>query len=85
VAFGFLVEETPPTEFEIWPENYLALQVFCACSDDWNKDYRGQYLSINKMALGVVMEFLEVTNRKEMFTNILVMQNAVLEVLSHGR
>lgn len=31
------------------------------------------------------MEFLEVTNRKEMFTNILAMQNAALEVLSDGR
>jgi hypothetical protein len=30
------------------------------------------------------MDFMEVTNRKEMFIDILAMQNAALEVLSNG-
>jgi hypothetical protein len=64
--------------------NLEVLQVFCACGDDWKITPKGQYKSIDKLALGAVMEMMEVANRKEMLTDIIVMQNAALEVLSNG-
>jgi len=64
--------------------NLLVLQVFCACEDDWKQTPQGKYKSIDKLALGVVMEMMGVTDRKEMLTDIITMQNAALEVLNHG-
>lgn len=64
--------------------NLEALQVFCACSDDWKLTPQGQYKSIDKSALGVVMEMMGVADRKNMLTQILIMQDAALEVFGHG-
>jgi len=64
--------------------NQEALEVFCALGDDWKVTPKGQYKSIDKLALGAVMEMMEVANRKEMLTNIIIMQNAALEILSNG-
>jgi hypothetical protein len=83
-AFGFKLEEEIKSHCEVWELNHLALQVFCACTDDWKFDRAGQYKSIDKLALGAVMEMMGVSDRKSMFTDILIMQNAALEVLSNG-
>lgn len=64
--------------------NLEAMQVFSACSDDWKLSPQGKYKSIDKLALGVVMEMMGVTNRKEMLTDIIAMQNAALEVINNG-
>lgn len=70
--------------FELWEMNLEALQVFCACSDDWKITPQGQYKSIDKLALGAVMKMMEVSNQKEMLSNIICMQHAALEVLGNG-
>lgn len=62
--------------------NLVAMQVFCACSDDWKLTPQGKYKSIDKLALGVVMEMMEVTDRKEMLTDIIAMQNAALGLIN---
>lgn len=64
--------------------NLVAMQVFSACGDDWKLNPQGKYKSIDKLALGVVMEMMGVTNRKEMLTDIIAMQNAALEVINNG-
>lgn len=64
--------------------NLQALRVFCACGEDWKVTPNGKYKSIDKLALGAVMEMMEVTNRKEMLTDVIFMQNAALEVLDNG-
>lgn len=74
-----------PKAFEVWVENWPAVELFCACSDDWHKDKRGQYLSINKVALGSVMAMFEIENKKAMLFDILAMQDAALGVLGNGR
>jgi len=80
-----LVSEIKPQEyFEIWEMNLQALQVFCACGDDWKLTPQGKDKSIDKLALGAVMEMMEVANKKQMLTDIIIMQNAALEVLSNG-
>jgi hypothetical protein len=83
-AVGLKLEEEVVKHCEVWELNQLTLQVFCACTDDWKLDLAGQYKSIDKLALGAVMEMMGVSDRKSMFTDILIMQNAALEVLSNG-
>jgi len=78
------MDELVETHFDLWEMNYPVLQVFCACSDDWKITQQGKYRSIDKLALGAVMEMMEVTNRKEMLTDIIAMQNAALEILNNG-
>ena len=68
----------------MWDMNLVAMQVFCTCSDDWKLTPQGKYKSIDKLALGAVMEMMEVADRKEMLTDIIAMQNAALEVVNNG-
>jgi hypothetical protein len=83
-AFGYKSDFTPAPQFELWEMNLEAYEVFCACRDDWHKNRQGQYLSIMKPALNSIMDMMTVTNKKQIFYDILAMQDAALEVLSHG-
>lgn len=83
-AFGLAPEIEIQDHFELWDMNLEAMQVFSACSDDWKMTLQGRYKSIDKLALGVVMEMMGVTNRKEMLTDIIAMQNAALRVINNG-
>lgn len=84
MAFGLSPDIETQVYFELWEENLLSMQVFCACSDDWKLTPQGKYRSIDKLALGVVMEMFGVTDRKEMLTDIIAMQDAALEVINNG-
>lgn len=84
MAFGLQPAAKPKACFDVWPENWQAIEVFCECTDDWNSDQKGRYRSINKLALESIMRMLEIKNMKEMFKNIMIMQAAALEVLNHG-
>ncbi len=70
--------------FELWDINLETMQVFSACGDDWKITPQGKYKSIDKLALGVVMEMMGVANRKEMLTDIIAMQNEALRVINNG-
>ncbi len=64
--------------------NLLAMQVFSACGDDWKLTPQGHYRSIDKTALKAVMDMMDIANKKEMLNDIIVMQNAALEVINNG-
>ncbi len=64
--------------------NVEALNVFLACSDDWKQDAKGRYKSIDKTAMKAVMDMMNISNTSTMLTDMIAMQDAVLEVIKHG-
>lgn len=67
---------------EVWPENYLSLQVFEAMGTQWRTGMSGP-TGLDYSALPIVMRQMQVPKgeRKQLFDDIRVMEGAALKVM----
>lgn len=67
---------------EVWPENYLSLQVFEAMATQWRTGMSGP-TGLDYSALPIVMRQMQVPKgeRKQLFDDIRVMEGAALKVM----
>lgn len=67
---------------EVWPENYLSLQVFEAMGTQWRTGMSGP-TGLDYTALPIVMRQMQVPKkkRKQLFDDIRVMEGAALKVM----
>lgn len=63
--------------FGIWPENLPAVTVFIAMGTQWRIGVAG-VTGLDYTALPVVMEMMEVSDKKSVFQDIVVMESAAL-------
>lgn len=80
-----LAEESKPKDFEIWPENWKAVEVFMRLHTQWKYGAMGGVIGLDYSSLPFIFEMLEVDNKKETFQSIQIMENAALEVLNEKR
>ncbi|WP_198116934.1 DUF1799 domain-containing protein [Massilia rhizosphaerae] len=75
-------------DFEVWPENWLIVEVFMAMSDQWiwTGGMESRRAGLNLCALPVVYEGLAISRkqRPEVFQGLQVMASAALGVM-HSR
>lgn len=76
-------DEFPDEDFEIWPENWEALQIFNACASQWRHVSLGQNGSlptgIEYASLAAVMDIHRVMNRRDCLERVQIMENAALQ------
>jgi hypothetical protein len=72
-------------DFEVWPENWLIVEVFLAMSDQWiwTGGMESRRAGLNLCALPVVYEGLTIRRkqRPEVFQGLKLMVSAALEVM----
>lgn len=64
---------------EVWPENWPAVQVFCAMQTQWRIGM-GPPTGLDYSALPSVMDLLEIEDRSEAFRGMRVMEIEALEI-----
>lgn len=79
-------------DFEVWPENWDALEAFCAMATQWRVNPFGGVAGLDYVALNAVMDILGLRERKDVFQAVRVMESAALPILNksgetkaHGR
>lgn len=80
-AFGLKAEIEVQPDFEVWPENLEALNVFLSCQDDWKPIEKRRYGTIDKSAMKAIMEMIGVENMKETFADLIAMQDAAVKAI----
>lgn len=71
-----------PDEFEVWPENESALEIFCRLGTQWKVGALGGFLGLDYSGVLALFDLLGVENRKEMFDKVQDMERAALPVLN---
>jgi hypothetical protein len=67
-------------EFGIWPENLPAVQIFMAMGTQWRIGMSGA-TGLDYSVLPAVFELYGITDRKQAFNDLRVMESAALEVM----
>ena len=65
-------------DFEVLPENWETVQVFCAVSTQWRVG-TGGVVGLDYNALFQVMALYDISDRKSVFDGIRVMEATMLE------
>jgi hypothetical protein len=88
-VLGISPEKTDDTEessdeslFEVWEENWDAVQVFVRLTTQWNFAGMGAHIGLNYQSVDFVFALLDIKNRKEVFDDLRVMELAALAELN---
>lgn len=73
-----------PEEFEIWPENLQSLEVFLACSTQWNVHFSGKAQGLNYPALEAVLRMQGCMEQQQIFEDLRAMEYAALDEFNKG-
>jgi hypothetical protein len=81
-AFGMVPEDVSGEITDIWPENYLAFQIFEAMGTQWRVGPGGA-VGLDYNALPVVMRLRKITpsQRAEIFDDLRIMEDEALIVM----
>ncbi len=83
-AFGIKTEGleaiTEDTEFEVWPENAVAVEMFLRCSTQWRMGFGGA-VGLDYPAIIEVLRLYEVADVKKVFEDVQTMERAALETM----
>lgn len=79
-------EERASRDYDVWPENWPAVQVFVACGTQWRRTGReGRMCGLDYAAVEAVMRMLGTPEPAATFGRVRAMEAEVLEVLSTRR
>lgn len=72
------------TAFGVWPENWQAVEVFCAMGTQWNKGVNGAGTGLRYEALPVVEQRLGIARaqRAAVFQGVRIMERIALDLMS---
>jgi hypothetical protein len=76
---GLTAEEATGPPFEVWPDNWPAINIYCAMRTQWNVGPAGP-VGLNYASLGEVWRRLKVppSDRDQAFQDLQVMEAAAL-------
>lgn len=75
------MEARPPEHFEVWPENWSAVDLFLRCQTQWRMGIDGRS-GLDYPAVLAVGRLLRVANLPAVFDDLQVME---LVILTEGR
>lgn len=73
-----------PEEFEVWPENWDAVQVFASIQTQWRIGMAGP-TGLDYAVLPAMFEMLEIDDRATCFYTVQVMEKEALEFFGKQR
>ena len=83
-AMGLKLEDAPPDDCEVWPENWLPLSVFMAMSTQWRKYPNGKRYGLDYPAIPVTLRLMGVAKKEwaEIFPSLQILEAEFLEATS---
>jgi hypothetical protein len=80
--FGLTVEEASGPPVEVWPDNFLPVNVFMSMTTQWRIGMNG-VTGLDYSALEPVMRMMGVSRKKwpEVFQDIGIMEGAAMETI----
>jgi hypothetical protein len=73
-------EDEADRAFEVWPENWPALDLFLALGTQWRIGPLGGALGLDYQGVHAAMRMMKVKDRAVMFDDLHVMERAALKV-----
>jgi len=80
-VLGLVLPEQPPTDFEVWEENWLALEMFLRCQTQWRTTMSG-VLGLDYVAVAWLLKLYEVKNTRALLEDLQVMEAAAMMVIN---
>jgi hypothetical protein len=80
-VLGLVLPEQPPTDFEVWEENWLALEMFLRCQTQWRTTMSG-VLGLDYVAVAWLLKLYEVENTRALLEDLQVMEAAAMMVIN---
>lgn len=78
---GLVLPEQPPTDFEVWEENWLALEMFLRCQTQWRTTMSG-VLGLDYVVVAWLLKLYEVENTRALLEDLQVMEAAAMMVIN---
>ncbi len=78
---GLVLPEQPSTDFEVWEENWLALEMFLRCQTQWRTTMSG-VLGLDYVAVAWLLKLYEVENTRALLEDLQVMEAAAMMVIN---
>jgi len=82
-VLGLVLPEQPPTDFEVWEENWSALEMFLRCQTQWRTTMSG-VLGLDYSAVAWLFMMYEVKDQRALLEDLQVMEAAAM-VTINGR
>ena len=81
-AFGLaLPQPDGPEDFEVWQENWPAVEMFLRCQTQWRTSMNG-VVGMDYGALAWLFRLYEVEDPRSLLEDLQVMEGAVMQVLN---
>ena len=81
-AFGIaLPEPEGPEDFEVWQENWEAVEMFLRCQTQWRTSMSG-LLGLDYGAVQWLFRLYEVKDPRSLLEHLQVMEGAVMQILN---
>lgn len=77
-----LGDESEGDGFEVWPENWRALELFTACHTQWRLGPMGGVLGLDYQGVAAVFRMKRVKDQDAMLADLQVMEAAALKVFA---
>lgn len=71
--------------FEIWKENWPALEMFLRMNTQWNISGMGAVLGLNYVALEVMFRVFKVKDRKKLLEEIQLIERGAMDVIRESQ
>ena len=83
-AFGLIMPELEaPKDFEVWPDNWPAVEMFLRCQTQWRTTMSG-VCGLDYSAVEWLFRLYEVEDQQAVFQDLQVMEAAALLILNKG-
>lgn len=76
---------TRQEDFEVWPENWEAVQLFLRVQTQWKIGAFGGFMGLDYSGVEAAFRMMKVPNTEEMFDTIQAMEIAALPVLNKSK
>ena len=73
--------QAPDEDFEIWPENWPAVEMFLRCQTQWRTTMNG-VLGLDYGAVAWVLKLYEVEDQRSMLQDLQVMEAAAMVTIN---
>ena len=73
--------QAPDEDFEIWPENWPAVEMFLRCQTQWRTTMNG-VLGLDYGAVAWVLKLYEVEDQRSMLEDLQVMEAAAMVTIN---
>lgn len=80
-AFGIALPEQPADEFEVWEENWAAVEMFLRAQTQWRTTMNG-VLGLDYGAVAWLLKLYEVADPRALLEDLQIMEAAAIMVLN---